>query len=235
MKKIVRLTESDLTHIVKRVLNESLDGMCAVGNCKNGNGTWLFNNLDWKYTGQFKNGKPHGKGTESSVSKNISYTGDFVNGELNGYGEMKMGNAKYSGQITNYAANGYGKFTNKHGRVFSGKFDDVVGGRFVKSNDPINKPYEGLTIWDDLDDIKKDAKYSTTKCKQPDFSEENITWKYMGDKNYEYDRDPEGNCWWAKNVKNGKIFNLTDLVKTKPKIQTTIDRLNFYDSNKMSI
>lgn len=158
MKRIVRLTESDLTRIVKRVLTESTsEGKCIKGNCQGG----------------------------------------------------------------------YGHFLNKNGRLFKGQFTDLLNGYFKKSETEDNKQYEGLFIWEDLDKVKKDENINTKSCKNP-FSNGSINFKYTSDKNYEYNRGDyeEGFCWWAKNIKNGKFFNLSDLAKTNPKIQSSINNLN---------
>ena len=50
------------------------------------------------------------------------------------------------------------------------------------------------------------------------------THRYKNDRNYQYAKS--GDCWWAKNINNNKWFNLTELVKTKPNFQVSIDRLN---------
>jgi hypothetical protein len=68
----------------------------------------------------------------------------------------------------------------------------------------------------DLDKVTKNK----TECKQPT----EPTHRYKDDKNYRYAKS--GDCWWAKNINNGKWFNLTELVKTKPNIQISLDRLN---------
>jgi hypothetical protein len=69
---------------------------------------------------------------------------------------------------------------------------------------------------EDLDKITQ----SNTECAQPTVP----THKYKDDKNYQYAKS--GDCWWAKNINNNKWFNLTELVKTKPNFQVSIDRLN---------
>ena len=220
MKKVIRLTEQDLVRIVRRVINEAdtkVDG-CVKGDCKNGYGE---RNYSWG-----------------------SYKGHFKNEELDGYGVLKLKTGgTYKGKFINDGYGGYGTFTNKQGRVFTGLWQWVVNGLYYrKPNETQNKQY-GAKFHYDLENIKKDQSVDTKKCKKPDVDYEANWFSASFDKNYEYTHNSfaplekentTGNCWWAKNIKNGKLFNLTDLAKTNPKVQKSIDILNKEHLNKYS-
>jgi len=207
MKQVIRLTEQDLARIVKRVINEEnlAHPVCVKGNCKNGIGELKF-----------------GSGS--------IYKGEFQNGLYRGYGVLKLDTGGiYKGQFPD-SGMGWGVFTNKHGRVFTGQWDNLVTGDFtLRYRLPVeneNKQY-GLKILEDLENIKKGQKVNVQNCKKPD---DNSVWvKSAFDKNYEYFNSmnaKEELCWWARNINTGKIFNLTKLSQTNPKILKSLDKLN---------
>jgi uncharacterized caspase-like protein len=67
--------------------NIFLHAQCLSGDCVNGKGT--YQKRIWKYTGQFKNGKPEGKG-KMVFSDGRFYEGDFMNGKFHGNGTMYL-------------------------------------------------------------------------------------------------------------------------------------------------
>ena len=73
-------------------------GICYEGNCINGEGGVIY----WHglhYRGQFKDGKPHGHGTQYDAMNRWRYTGGFKNGEYDGHGiEISYDRPKYSRQ-----------------------------------------------------------------------------------------------------------------------------------------
>ena len=229
MKKIIRLTEQDLTRIVRRVINEAdtkIPG-CVKGDCKNGYGERIYKKTGSNYQSDY--GDRNG----------FTYKGYFKNGEFDGYGVRKLntgGTFKGHFKEGDVIDNSYCTFINNKGRTFSGRWKEFAGIIiYMIPSEPQNKQYGNQTIYD-LENIKKEESVDTKKCKQPD---ETYIWiKSNLDKNYEYINGGNhglGSCWWARNVKNGKVFNLTDLAKTKPNIQKSIDILNKEYLNKYSI
>ena len=128
--------------------------------------------------------------------------GQYKDNYSNGQGTYTYPNgAQLTGTYKNNMMDGKGTYTNKNGVKSSGTWvDGKLDGKSPE----------------DLDKITQ----SNTECKQPT----EPTHRYKDDKNYQYAKS--GDCWWAKNINNNKWFNLTELVKTKPKIQSSIDKLN---------
>jgi hypothetical protein len=102
---------------------------CTKGNCDNGKGefTWLESdgtiNFSCTYTGDWVNGKLHGKGTEICQARSLvdddityskgesirTYTGDWVNGKLHGKGTyIDLTGGTYTGDWVNGERNGKG-------------------------------------------------------------------------------------------------------------------------------
>lgn len=208
MKQVIRLTEQDLARIVKRVINEEnlANPVCVKGDCKNGIGELKF-----------------GSGS--------IYKGEFQNERFRGYGVLKLDTGGiYKGQFP-HSGMGWGVFTNKHGRVFTGQWDNLnTGDLTLRYRLPVeneNKQY-GLKLFQDLENIKKGQNVNVQKCRKPDDNEPNWVRNAL-DKNYEYFNsmnDNEELCWWARNINTGKIFNLTKLSQTNPEILKSLDKLN---------
>ena len=178
-------------------------------------GTWVNDKLDGKTledlekltqsnqtnTGCIKGDCKNGQGTYK-WSSGTEYEGQWKDGKKNGQGTAKYSDGGvYEGQYKDDKRNGQGTYTNINGVKSSGIW---VDGKL-----------DGKTP-EDLDKITQ----SNTECAQPT----EPTHKYKDDKNYQYAKS--GDCWWAKNINNNKWFNLTELVKTKPNFQVSIDRLN---------
>ena len=84
---------------------------------KNGFGQQLYGNLGDKYTGEWKNGHPHGMGYFQYAS-GASYSGEFYNGKRYGEGEYRFANGKvYSGQWINGKFDGFGLLRRENGTV----------------------------------------------------------------------------------------------------------------------
>jgi len=235
MKKIIKLTESQLTNIIKRVISESntKDPNCKKGDCKNGYGEYYDNNNDY-YKGYYKNGGKDGYG-EQKRSGNL-YKGNFKNDDKNGYGTLKLNTGGvFKGNFRSGAGEGYGVFTNRYGRVFKGNWISAANFTILKvASEPENKQYGNMNIYD-LENVKKSSNLDTKKCVQPP---SDIIWiKSKTDKNYEYVNGGQefGFCWWTRNITNGKVFNLSELAKTNPKIQQSINTLNKEYLGKYSI
>ena len=178
-------------------------------------GTWVDGTLDGKSpedldkitqsnqtkTGCLQGDCKNGQGTYKWSSGTV-YEGQWKDGKKNGQGTAKYSDGGvYEGQYKDDKRNGQGTYTNINGVKSSGVW---VDGKL-----------DGKTP-EDLDKITQ----SNTECAQPT----EPTHRYKDDKNYRYAKS--GDCWWAKNINNNKWFNLTELVKTKPDIQISIDRLN---------
>jgi len=133
---------------------------------------------------------------------------------------------KYTGGKRGASIDGEGTFTNKNGVVFQGIWGsgaDEDRSTFDKSDTPENKKYEGVMI-SKLAEVKRGEQRNLNTCKQPE--QDSFVINYPGDKNYIYAKDDAGNCWWAKNKTNNKVFNLNKLAETNPKIQKSIEYLN---------
>ena len=62
---------------------------CLEGDCKNGYGTYEFENTGDKYVGEHKNGKSHGQGTYTFADGD-TYTGGYKKGKRHGEGVMEV-------------------------------------------------------------------------------------------------------------------------------------------------
>lgn len=102
----------------------SLLARCLEGDCVNG---WGKMNISqgYKYTGQWKNGRPHGKGTATTPAGN-EITGDnWREGRLQGHGvETYKNGRKYVGQFKNSRYNGIGIDIYPDGVKYTGQFKD---------------------------------------------------------------------------------------------------------------
>jgi hypothetical protein len=159
-----------------------------------------------EYTGEFKDGKRNGQGT-CKFADGAEYTGQWEGGNRNGQGTYKFADVGvYTGEWKEDKINGQGTYTNINGVKSSGNWvDGKLNGKG----------------FNDLDEIKQSgAQNNPDDCEEPT----EPTHRYKNDRNYQYAKS--GDCWWAKNINNKKWINLTKLVITKPKIQSSIDKLN---------
>lgn len=143
--------------------------------------------------------------------------------------DYKYEGGTYTGHMNGRGFDGKGTFKNKYGRVFSGEFKDVAGlGLFKKSDTNDNLDLIGYPQYT-LANLKPGQKVDSSFCGiNMDHVKNMFNTTVPKDKNYEYAQDTTGFCYWAKNKKNGKIFNLTKLAETNPNYQKTIDILNQY-------
>ena len=150
MKKVIRLTESDLVRIVKSVINEESktkgtikydDGRKYTGEyviidgnkIRNGKGTITNTNGD-KYEGSFKDDLFRGKGIYTWAD-GTKYEGDFKNNQLNGYGIIyyPSGKKQFEGDFKNNQLNGQVIVFNEDGSIsFQGKY---VNGKEIESSE----------------------------------------------------------------------------------------------------
>ena len=188
---------------------------CFQGNCENGSGAYKYENGD-VYNGEWKDGKRNGSG-DCKYSDGDSYTGQWKDNKKNGQGTFKDSDGTvYTGQFKESLYNGQGTYTNINGVKFSGIWiNDLLNGKGSYDLDkikPTKKPSNNAT--------EPNNAQSNLNCVQPT----EPTHRYKNDRNYQYAKS--GECWWAKNITNDKWYNLTKLVKTKPKVQSSIDKLN---------
>lgn len=73
-----------------------------------------------KYTGELKNGLPHGKGTMTTPDS--TYTGMFKDGKVYGLGVMKTNFGTIEGFFNDGDINGQGKYVSKDGAIYEGEF-----------------------------------------------------------------------------------------------------------------
>ena len=118
---------------------------CVKGNCMNGEGVLNFPNGK-KYTGSFKKGLFNGSG--SLIWDNYKYNGEYKNGKRNGYGKMIYDNgAIYEGNYKDSKYHGEGFFS-QFGNTYKGSYENgeyhgqgvltfpsgvVEKGQFIKS------------------------------------------------------------------------------------------------------
>jgi hypothetical protein len=188
---------------------------CLQGDCVNGSGAYKFTD-GTVYNGEWKDGKRNGSG-DCKYSDGDSYTGQWKDNKKNGQGTFKDSDGTvYTGQFKESLYNGKGTYTNINGVKFSGIWiNDLLKGKGSYDLDKI-KPTKKLSN----NATEPNNAQSNSNCVQPT----EPTHRFKNDKNYQYAKS--GECWWAKNITNDKWFNLTELVKTKPKFQSSIDKLN---------
>lgn len=98
----------------------NLYSQCLSGNCNDGRGHYRFDK-GVVYKGQFKDGRPYGKGKLSTPS--YTYMGDFKNGVKEGEGKLTYKKSKYYiGQFHNDLFHGKGKFQFANGDVYKGEW-----------------------------------------------------------------------------------------------------------------
>ena len=93
---------------------------CLKGDCNNGFGTW--EDTDFKYIGQFKDGFFNGQGT-AIFNDGESYTGEFSNDAFNGYGTYIFLNGDtYVGDFLDGEFSGYGFHSFSNGETYEGSY-----------------------------------------------------------------------------------------------------------------
>ena len=126
MKKVI--TIMILTFIVITYsIHLNAQGKCIEGNCKNGKGTYQYDE-ESKYEGQWRKGKRHGNGTFKGNGENVSekifgnqpmeYKGQWRNDLPNGKGTYTEDDGdKYIGGFKNGIKHGKGTITNDEGKI----------------------------------------------------------------------------------------------------------------------
>ncbi len=112
--------------------------------------TITFPNGD-KYTGDVKDGKPHGKGLMKYFASDVAtYNGDFVDGNAHGQGTKVWTNGnKYEGQFVNGRLEGQGRYQRTSGTYEAGTFKNDklwtgvktelvphIGGAYISAEEP---------------------------------------------------------------------------------------------------
>ena len=96
-----------------------------------------------KYTGDWKNGKPEGKGMMTYNNGDV-YNGEWKNGQREGNGELECKNRMtYNGQYKNDRASGKGIMKYKNGDVYDGEWMDNKPCGACKVNYSNGSKYEG--------------------------------------------------------------------------------------------
>jgi hypothetical protein len=118
------------------------------------------------YTGEFKDGKKHGKG-EYTYTNGDKYVGEFKEGKLHGQGTYTFASgAKYVGEFKDDKRHGQGTYTFADGAKYVGEYKDNKRhgqGMYINFN---NVKFEGIWVdgllngqnVNDLDKIKNSAK-----------------------------------------------------------------------------
>jgi hypothetical protein len=104
---------------------------CIDGNCRNGKGIRLLPD-GRTYSGQFKNGRFHGRGTYTYLDGR-RYQGQFLNNMFHGEGTLTFPDGrKYTGGFDSNHFNGTGTYTFPDGSRYEGTFvEDRYTGRGV--------------------------------------------------------------------------------------------------------
>lgn len=131
--------------------------------------------LTYTYTGEIKDGKPHGMGVAKYATGNVlQYAGSFVNGMYSGKGTMYLNNGAFlTGEWKNGKLNGKGANLTESGDLYIGDFaNGVKNGRgtlFYKDNSVLIGNYKEdklngrcINIWKD-GSIISDCIYANDK------------------------------------------------------------------------
>jgi hypothetical protein len=102
------------------------------------------------YTGTFKHGIPHGKGTSVGIAG--IYDGDFIEGLEDGNGIYKSSTGEiYIGEFKHGERNGYGVLKFRNGDIWKGSWINGRADNEDKEPDPIE-----ISLDDDSDDDNDD-------------------------------------------------------------------------------
>ena len=116
---------------------------CTRGNCVDGWGTLVLQQ-GFEYEGQWKDGKPHGKGVVKTPYWTTISSDNWVQGQVQGEGvETYLNGRKYVGEFKDTKYNGIGTDRNPDGRVYVGEFVDGHPHGRGKMTLPDGSVYEG--------------------------------------------------------------------------------------------
>lgn len=130
------LTVFILYFFAKQTISESCTHCCREGDCKNGNGKYLFSPMKPgvkpnEYEGEFKNSKKHGYGKYFIYSMKAMYEGTFKEDTYNGTGiltnyndeDLKDFHSRYVGEFRENAPHGHGSYFFSDGSYFIAEFE----------------------------------------------------------------------------------------------------------------
>lgn len=123
-------------------------GSCVSGNCRNGQGTFIYTDGD-KYEGEWNGGKRNGQGVYISTSggrytfrnpngqgiykltNGYMYEGNYLGGKMNGRGKLTFANdEKYVGNFKDDKLVGQGTYSFPNGEKYEGEFkNDLYNGQ----------------------------------------------------------------------------------------------------------
>ena len=168
--------------------------------------------------GEAKKGKPPEQNKETEQNNDQSTTGECTGNCKDGEGTYKDKDRVYSGKFKDGDLyNGIITFTSQDGNSKYSEVKDGVQGE-LKDGEPPNNSIIDPNNATNLNNAT--VQTNSGDCKEPTAP----THRYKNDRNYRYAKS--GDCWWAKNIINNKWINLTELVKTKPKVQSSLDKLD---------
>ena len=171
--------------------------------------------------GEYIDGKPpeQTKEIEQDNNQQQSKTGECTGNCKDGEGTYKDKDRVYSGKFKDGDLyNGIITFTSQDGNSKYSEVKDGVQGKLKDGEPPNNAIIDPNNAI--IDSNNATVQTNSGDCKEPTAP----THRYKNDRNYRYAKS--GDCWWAKNIINNKWINLTELVKTKPKVQSSIDKLD---------
>jgi antitoxin component YwqK of YwqJK toxin-antitoxin module len=161
MKKIVRLTENELIHLIKSVINEETKkkGTIKYSNgqytgeyiivdgkqIKSGKGIYTWTSGE-RYEGNFKDDKFNGYGIEYYPSGKKLFEGNYKNGKFNGQGTYFWEDgSKYVGNFKNSKFNGYGiEYYPSGGKSIEGNFkNEKLNGQVTSYNEDGSIEFQG--------------------------------------------------------------------------------------------
>ena len=120
-------------------------------------GSW--SNGWFKYTGEWKDGNPHGQGTETFPNRD-KYVGEYKDGKKHGQGTYTFANGnKYVGEWREGKQNGQGTLTYSDGRKYVGQWkngkphgqgtDTLANGAKIVGEFKDGKPWNGTVHYKD--------------------------------------------------------------------------------------
>lgn len=103
----------------KQTTQKTATSQCLSGDCRNGIGTFHFDNGD-TYTGDWHNGRRHGTGTLANANQE-KYVGDWRNDQMEGKGTFHyLDGTTYTGEWLNNQRHGKGTLTQPNGDKYVG-------------------------------------------------------------------------------------------------------------------
>lgn len=114
---------------VKKVCGEMAKKMFGVSDVTTGQRNGELQLPDGKYIGEYKDGKPHGKGIvyykEDDPYERLSYEGDWGNGKKSGKGKMIWKDGEvFEGSWINNERNGQGTYVFPDGEKYEGNYSN---------------------------------------------------------------------------------------------------------------